>query len=232
MLTTISLLALGATGVPTAGAAYLQQSSPFYTTWLLVAQADDAFEDPSFDDPNHPDAEEEDRLEQDMKRARRHTRGEPRAVKPAPLPEAPEADEPAPAAATTEAYDAGDDSYENEEPAYEEQDRAPRRRRAEARPPQLLYDGEGWVHYLVWGIVDWCISGGMLVGGVVMAGYAVALYAAWNSTTWNRGSGDDIAAISFAVVSAGLGVGGAIVAWRAGVNIGVMRDLKNGVVPD
>ena len=199
--------------VPTPADVLLRVQTPAELTRLLLAQA-----------PTQ--SEEEKNLEADMDRARQHlghegttTEGAAPAVESAPPPPVP----------------------------VDDQDQTPRKkkksRRAEAdnRFRATSPEGHGKAYYLVWGIVDWNIAGGMWVTAAVLTLYGLAAMSVSSadgcSDQWNSNhtvadcsaNARDIRNAGVILTGVGVlfGAGGGLAAWRAADNLGTYKSLKN-----
>ena len=209
MLTLLLSLTLGST-IPTAADVLLDAPSPVELTRLLLAQA-----------PSQSD--EEKNLQDDMDRARQRLGDKPTDK--------------------AETQPSGVDSPAGDQAPPEDQPRPKHRgrhRRVESgdRFRAMSEDGHGKAYYLVWGIVDWNIAGGLLVMATVCTVIGLVMLAVPDAATCNDRFGpgtcksDDMAAFrNSALVVTGLGVGfgagGGVVAWRASTNIHTYHDLRN-----
>jgi hypothetical protein len=174
-----------------------------------------------------PPADEEKSLEQDMERARRRVG---KGTKPdATAPEGSAADT-LPPRRGGERIDTGDT----------DDDRGPRRRIRRPRWEPTV-DGNGKAYFLTWGIVDWSIAGSAWAVGTVFGLAALSVASAVNDPNydWSRQNTTRAearrSATALGVLSVGLGVTGAILAYRAGKNLrtfGELRDAGRGPAPE
>lgn len=100
------------------------------------------------------------------------------------------------------------------------------RRRPEISQPvsPTIHSHDG-KYYLTWGIVDWVLAGQLWAGALVTGIYAV-LFAAFGGFAADYDRGFSGMAMILGGVSLGLGTAGGIVAWRAGRNVSLYRQLK------
>lgn len=159
-----------------------------------------------------PDPQEEKNLEDDMDRARRHLGHDDKTQ----VDEAPE-------------------------PQADEPKKRERRKRHDSGP-QAEYEGHGKAHYLVWGIVDWCIAGGLWSSSIAMGVLSGASFVGASRidrdglTASQRRSGlNEDQAVRTArtvgfitgVMALGFAGFGAWIATKASTNISIYGDLRN-----
>jgi len=198
--------------IPTPGFVLMQNASPRVLTHRLLAQADTESED-----RRAVEAE----LEADMQRARSQLRGS--EGEPPPQPEYEPAPVPEPPPHPAPRMDRGIATPRR--PAVLPSEVPPDVFDPRSRNQKPTIDGEGKVSYLVWGIVDWSIAGAMWVAAGICA-LAASFLLTTPSSSLNPGF-NETAGYLYIAVSAGLGTGGGLMAWRAANNIGNFKLLKD-----
>ena len=178
-----------------------------------------------------PDADEEKALEEDMDKAHRRVVGEP------------------PPAHDQAGHEHADHHHGEYREAFERYDRAQsepscdcdcecskRPQRGPGGKPTL--DGHGKAHYLVWGIVDWVITGALWGGGLFSAVISAnALYLGTRTNSeWQdmfhespepgARRGLRAGGVAFAGIAAGLGIGGTLLSAKARANVRTYRELR------
>lgn len=109
----------------------------------------------------------------------------------------------------------------------------------QSKRPQALADGHGKAHYLVWGVVDWSITGAMWVGSLLSAVISTNAFYLGSRTQaqWNdlfnepaeKGVRRDLrfAGVIFAGAAVGLATGGTLLSVKARRNVRVYRELRD-----
>lgn len=214
--------------VPSPGRVLLQEpTSPVVLTRLLLAQ--------------HPDLEAEEDLSRDMQQARERLGHGDEAgdeqTQPEQVEQEQEQEEQPAEASEQEAVPAEEAAPVVEEDPYQDDPppqryRRRRRHRQESPGPEVLVAGHGKAHYLVWGIVDWVIAGG-LWGGSLYAGVLTVLSGVYYLETRDKHfehnrSDRQIAGVLFVLlggVTLSLGGVGGLLAFNASKNVGTYREI-------